>query len=132
MNSIGPNVLTDVGKAAIKARISAAIKKNQIGITVVVKTPTGVSTNYASGAVTVSASSTSVTALPESITSNEIANSGGLFQQGDKRIRVFVDDLSTAPTTSSSFTIGSDNYAVIAVSKDNLDLHYLISGRINP
>lgn len=132
MNRIPADALSADLKAQITSDMQHLIEDAQIGSSVTVKTPTGVAFAAATGTSTLTLTANTITATLQALSQREIATSGGIYQEGDRLMRVLASRLSTAPTVDSQVVSGSDTYQAITVELDALGIHYVLVLRINP
>ena len=97
-------------------------------------TPTAAPTvNYGTGAITPTLDTTVLTtAYLRSLTLQEVEDGAGAYQQADRVLECKLDELPVDPTTDSVFTVGDDRYAVVAVTRDEHLLRWLLVGRRTP
>ena len=130
MNHTGPGLLSDVCKEAIRLKLSSVITDTDAAVTLTVSTPTGSNFDYASGVATVTTTEDSVTALLQSLSNREVEASGGVYQLGDRLLRVMASDITTLPTVDSAVVVTSDDpdttYSVVESRRDLLGQHYRI------
>ena len=132
MNRYPADALSADLKAQITSDIQHLIEDSQIGSSVVIRTPTGVAFNPATGSSVLTQAQNTITGTLQALTQREIAGSGGLYQEGDRMLRVLASRLSTAATTDTQVVSGSDTYQVISTELDALGIHFVLVLRINP
>lgn len=95
-----------------------------------VKTPTATATmNYTTGAASRTIATDSTEGWLRSVRFSEVSQSGGAYQLGDVVLRVKRDELTTPPTTSTTFTHGGLDYEVFAVELNERTQKWLLSAR---
>ena len=101
---------------------------------VTVSTPTGPpTTNDVTGAVSISSDDDAITGWLRQLRWAEVSSSGGKYQLGDVVFRTKRDNLSSSPTTDSSFTNAAGvRYRVIDVELDDRTQRWFLVGRKAP
>ena len=122
MNIIGPGLITDVEKAALKADLISLVSDPDVSITATIKTPTGSAINAASGAVTLTTTDNTIACYASPLTSRELEES--LYQEGDHRLLIDASLLSIAPTNATEATISGAIWRVVNVDLDSLSAVY--------
>ena len=102
MNRYPADALSADLKAQITSDIQHLIEDSQIGSSVVIRTPTGVAFNAATGSSVLTQAQTTITGTLQALTQREIAGSGGLYQEGDRMLRVLVSPLQQRQIHRSS------------------------------
>ena len=133
MNFVGAGVLDAVQLASVKASLQSALEDPQVRASVTITTQTADPVeDDATGDVTHTTVDDSVFGLLQTLTARQIRDSGGLYQAGDRILRVDADALSVVPDTASTVTEASTRYRVLEVKTDALTAHYRIFLRKHP
>jgi len=128
VNQTGPGLIDAVGLAQLRQSLRSVLTDPDASPLVTISTPTAAPTlDVAAGTVTPTTADDTIRGLVLVLSAREVDSSGGLYAVGDRRLRVMSDDLTVAPTTDSTVTVGADRYRVIATDRSVLpDMHDLL------
>ena len=134
MNHSGTGLLSNITKAALVADAASLLQDPDTRVTATISVPTvgGSGFNPATGVSAPAASVEDVTGWLADLTLNQVVESGGAYQVGDRRLQVPAASVTVAPVVGSTFTIDNTRYAVLTATLDPLGLHYTMTGRATP
>ena len=128
MNYHGNGIIDAVMLAAVKRDIASITGDAQVSTSVVVSTPTSAPVmDYATGAATPTVDNDTVNALLGPIDAQEVRDDEGQRVLIRRLAYIEAALLSTAPTTDTTVTVGSDRYGVVLAVQDMITGHYELS-----
>jgi len=128
MNYHGNGIIDAVMLAAVRADIASITGDARVSASVTVSTPTSAPVmDYATGEATPTVDDDTVNALLGAIDAEEIRDDEGQRVLIRRLVYIEAASLSSAPTTDTTITVGSDRYGVTFVVQDMITGHYEIT-----
>jgi len=129
MNRAGPGTFSGDIKECLREDVRSLLQDTTTTTVITVSTPTQAGTfTPASGAYANTVSECSVRAWVTDLTLNQVLGIPGA-QIGDLKVFVMDDDLQVPPNKDTSLNWGGDDYSVLEVRTDVINVHHELHAR---